>query len=114
MADKELFINSVKQIQIAESSIIPTVLYYSSSGPIVGRDAFDACEEETLLREDFKVELGSNDPGKLSQLKASSEGRRSIIGIRRQADFDCSSVWRFIKHSVAPTSYPTRPNCRVT
>jgi molecular chaperone DnaK (HSP70) len=78
MAQRELFINSVRQIRVGESAIIPTVVYYDGTKPFVGIEALERCDDDAKLREDFKVELGKAEPIKLAK---SSEGSRSVLGI---------------------------------
>jgi hypothetical protein len=89
MAQKELFINSVRQIRLPEGIIIPTVVYYDGKTPYVGIEALERCDDAANLREDFKVQLGNAEPLKLAKPGSSlGEGRRSVLGICK--DFiDC-------------------------
>jgi len=82
MSQKELFVNSVRQIRINESTIVPTVVYYENKTPFVGLEALEICEDGAKLREDFKVQLGSAEPIKLAKSGANStSGSRSVLGI---------------------------------
>ena len=82
MAQRELFINSVRQITFAEGVIIPTVVYYDGKTPYVGVEALERCEDGAKLREDFKVQLGDAEPLKLAKSgKKASNGARSVLGV---------------------------------
>jgi hypothetical protein len=82
---KELFINSVRQIRIRGDTIIPTVVLYKGGKSYAGIDALENCEEASGLREDFKIEIGNDDPIKLAQkqIGTGTSSRRSILGIAK-------------------------------
>ena len=82
---KELFINSVRQIRVQGDTVIPTVVLYKDGRTYAGIDALENCEEASDLREDFKVEIGNDDPIKLAQrqIGAGNSSRRSILGLAK-------------------------------
>src|SRR5882724_6860909 len=83
MAQRELFINSVRQITFNEGAIIPTVVYYDDGKtPFVGVEAIERCGDGSKLREDFKVQLGDTDPLRLAKVgNQGNNAGRSILGI---------------------------------
>ncbi|MGQ0446022.1 MAG: Hsp70 family protein, partial [Beijerinckiaceae bacterium] len=81
MTQKELFINSVRQIRINDSTVIPTVVYYDNKTALVGLEALERCEDGAKLREDFKVQLGNAEPIKLAMSGTNSFVSRSILGV---------------------------------
>lgn len=89
---KELFINSVRQLRIQGHTVVPTVVYYKEKKCLTGFDAINNCDKPADLREDFKVEIGSDDPYKLSQQRTLIGGdvNRSTIGIAK--DFIDSTI----------------------
>lgn len=82
---KELFINSVRQLHIQGHSIVPTVVYYQDKKCLTGFNAIEECSDAGDLREDFKVQIGSDDPIKLAQTRnIGGPGRgRSTLGIAK-------------------------------
>lgn len=76
---KELFINSVRQVRVQANSVIPTVVLYKDKKSWVGFDALENSDQTSELREDFKIQIGNDDPVKLAQLK----GGRSTLGIAK-------------------------------
>lgn len=77
------FISAVRLARVDEDFIVPTALYYQDRKPFVGREALDRCSDPALLIEDFKVEVGANDPdavGRKSAIAASSP-RRTAVGL---------------------------------
>ena len=81
---KELFINSVHQVRIHGSPMIPTVVLYRDGKALIGIEALENHELGSDLREDFKVEIGHGSGAKLSQ-RGGSDGasQRSILGIAK-------------------------------
>jgi hypothetical protein len=82
---KELFINSVRQVRIQGHSVVPTVVLYKDKKSFVGFDALESGDQASELREDFKIQIGNDDPVKLAQSRsgtASGQGR-SILGIAK-------------------------------
>jgi hypothetical protein len=80
MQQKELFINSVRQIRIDGQTVIPTVVLYKEKECHIGHEAIENCDHLAELREDFKVEIGGAAPIKLAQQP--SQGR-STLGIAK-------------------------------
>jgi len=82
---KELFINSVRQIRIHDNYIIPTAVLYKDGKTYVGANAIENSDDHADLKENFKVELGNDDPIKLAQHKIGSDNgsRRSTLGIAK-------------------------------
>ena len=78
---RELFVNGVRPVSVHGSSTVPTVVRYEGSKALVGVEALQGCENPSHLREDFKVEIGNEDPLKLAQ-RAGTTGR-SILGIAK-------------------------------
>jgi hypothetical protein len=81
---KELFINSVHQVRIHGSAIIPTVVLYKNGKPLIGIEALEGQEAGYDLREDFKVEIGRGSGPKLAQ-RVGTDGtsQRSVLGIAK-------------------------------
>lgn len=79
------FISAVKLAHIDGQLIIPTTLFYQDRKPIVGRDAIEQCSKPELLIEDFKVELGYNDPDAVSRRSVAAEKspRRTSVGLAK-------------------------------
>lgn len=85
MAQKELFINSVRSVRIDGQTVIPTAVLYQDAGYQIGHEAMENVDLKADLREDFKVEMGSAAPARLAQRK-SSDGNsrgRSTLGIAK-------------------------------
>ncbi|MGH6678211.1 MAG: hypothetical protein ACREDL_04555, partial [Bradyrhizobium sp.] len=82
---KELFINAVCQVKVYGGSSIPTVVRYAGGRPLVGAEALQGCENPSELREDFKIEIGNEDPLKLAQRTGAGAAvfGRSILGIAK-------------------------------
>jgi hypothetical protein len=81
---KELFINSVRQIRVQGQSVIPTVVLYKDKKCYLGFEALENGEHASELREDFKVQIGNDDPVKLATRSGSaSSGGRSTLGIAK-------------------------------
>ena len=82
---RELFINGVRQVRVHGSSSIPTVVRYEGAKALVGMEALQDCANPSDIREDFKVELGNEDPMKLAQRsgKGGTTAGRSILGIAK-------------------------------
>ena len=85
MAQKELFINSVRQIRLDGQTVIPTVVLYKGKEHLVGHEALEHASDTSDIREDFKVEIGSASLSKLTQLQTSDNltRGRSILGIAK-------------------------------
>ncbi|RWI04388.1 molecular chaperone [Mesorhizobium sp.] len=78
------FISSVQLARIDDSQVIPTALFYEGKKAHVGRDARDKCTSPELLIEDFKIELGNNDPDRLvSRSSLSNAARRTPVGLAK-------------------------------
>ncbi|WP_287301861.1 hypothetical protein [Mesorhizobium sp.] len=78
------FISSVQLARIDDSQVIPTALFYEGKKAHVGRDARDKCTSPELLIEDFKIELGNNDPDRLvSRSTLSNAARRTPAGLAK-------------------------------
>lgn len=58
----QLFINSISMVEIDGWTNIPTVLYYEKGRYYIGYDAHDSTESADLINENFKLELGKQDP----------------------------------------------------
>jgi hypothetical protein len=58
---KELFINSVKLVQVSQQTNIPTALFYEKESYSFGYEALEKASSADLLNENFKVELGKED-----------------------------------------------------
>src|SRR3954464_13903026 len=85
MAQKELFINSVRPVRIDGQTVVPTVVLYQGTAYQIGHEAIENAGQLADLREDFKVEIGSAAPAKLAQ-RQSSDGNsrgRSTLGIAK-------------------------------
>lgn len=82
---KELFINGVRQVRVHGNVTIPTVVRYEGGKPLVGVEALQGCENPSQLREDFKVEIGNEDPLKLAQRTGTgtTTAGRSILRIAK-------------------------------
>jgi hypothetical protein len=96
MAQKELFINSVRPVRIDGQTVVPTVVLYQGTAYQIGHEAIENAGQLADLREDFKVEIGSAAPAKLAQ-RQSSDGNsrgRSTLGIAK--DFIDSVLERAI------------------
>lgn len=78
---KELFINSVRQVRVQGHTVIPTVVLYKDRNCLVGLDAIENCDRPVDLREDFKVEIGNDEPIRLAQQRVGSG--RSTLGIAK-------------------------------
>ena len=77
---RELFVTGVRQAKVHGSSTIPTVVRYEGGKALVGVEALQGCEDPSDLREDFKVEIGNEDPLKLAQRTGATKGQ--IVPIR--------------------------------
>ncbi|MBZ9797764.1 Hsp70 family protein [Mesorhizobium sp. ES1-4] len=78
------FVSSVQLARIDESHVIPTALFYEGKKPHVGRDARERCTSPELLIEDFKIELGNNDPDRLvSRSSLTNVPRRTPVGLAK-------------------------------
>lgn len=82
---KELFINSVRQLRVQDHAVIPTAVLYQNKRCYTGFDAIERCEQPSNLREDFKVQIGNDDPVKLAQVRSgtTSGSGRSTLGIAK-------------------------------
>lgn len=82
---KELFINSVRQVRVQGHAVVPTVVLYQDKRCYTGFDAFERSEQPNELREDFKVQIGNDDPVKLAQVRSgiASGSGRSTLGIAK-------------------------------
>lgn len=82
---RELFINAVCQVRVHGSSSIPTVVRYVGGKALIGAEALQDCENPSDLREDFKVEIGNEDPLKLAQRTGTGAATagRSILGVAK-------------------------------
>ena len=85
MAQKELFINSIRQVRIDGHSITPTTVLYREKSHLIGHEAIESCQDPAQLKEDFKVELGKDDPVRASQQRDRSGWTpgRSVLGITK-------------------------------
>ena len=83
--ERELFVKGVRQVSVHGSSTIPTVVRYEGGKALVGVEALQGCEDPSHLREDFKVEIGNDDPLKLAQRSSAGAATagRSILGIAK-------------------------------
>lgn len=79
---RELFINGVRQVRVQGNYSIPTIVRYDAGKAVVGMEALQNCENPSDLREDFKVEIGNEDPLKLAQ-RAEGGAGRSVLGIAK-------------------------------
>lgn len=77
---RELFVNGVRQVRVDGSTTVPTVVRYEGGKALVGAEALQGCDNPSDLREDFKVEIGNEEPSKLAERTA---GARSILGIAK-------------------------------
>ena len=78
------FISSVHLARIDDSQVIPTALFYEGKRPHVGRDARERCTSPEFLVEDFKIELGNNDPDRLvSRSALTNVPRRTPVGLAK-------------------------------
>lgn len=84
MADKrELFIHTPKMVDIDGRTNIPTVLLYEGNKHYIGQLALDkGCSSPDLLNEDFKIELGNQDPTK-RRFETASGHLRSAAGLAK-------------------------------
>jgi hypothetical protein len=82
---KELFVRMVRQIRVQGSVVVPTVVLYKDRKCLVGFDAIESCDRAADLREDFKVQIGNDDPLKLAQRKSCDglDSGRSTLGIAK-------------------------------
>ena len=82
---RELFINGVRQVSIHGNATIPTVVRYDGGKALVGVEALQGCEDPSHLREDFKIEIGNEDPLKLAQRTGTGAmpAGRSVLGIAK-------------------------------
>jgi hypothetical protein len=82
---KELFVNSVRQIRLDGHTVVPTVVLYKDGSYHTGFSAFENAAKPADVRENFKIELGIDDPVKLAQTKWVSgvNQRRSTLGIAK-------------------------------
>ena len=76
---RELFINGVRQVRVHGNVFIPTVVRYEGGKALVGVEALQGCEDPSQLREDFKVEIGNEDPLKLAQRTGAGSYRGGTI-----------------------------------
>lgn len=63
----QLFINSINMVEIDGRTNIPTVLYYEKGRYHIGYDAHDSAESANLINENFKLELGKQDPAVINR-----------------------------------------------
>lgn len=82
---RELFINGVRQVKVHGNSSIPTVVRYEGGKALIGVEALHGSKSASDLREDFKVEIGNEDPLKLAQRTGTggNAAGRSILGIAK-------------------------------
>jgi molecular chaperone DnaK (HSP70) len=59
---KSLLINSIKMVEVDGKTNVPTVICYEKDRPSIGYDAFSNEESSDYLIENFKIELGNQDP----------------------------------------------------
>jgi hypothetical protein len=76
---KELFIHSVRLIEVADHTIVPTLLLYDRDGPHIGYEAVERCDDPSRFNVNFKIELGKQDP------LARGAGYETATGRRRTA-----------------------------
>ena len=82
---RELFINSIRQVRVQGHPVVPSVVLYRDKRCYTGFDAFEMGEQAADLREDFKVEIGNDDPLKLAQARSgiAAGSGRSTLGIAK-------------------------------
>ncbi len=82
---KELFINSIRQVRVQGHSVVPTVVLYHDNKCYTGFDAYEQNGAVSEIREDFKVEIGNDDPVKLAKVRSGSLAGtgRSTLGIAK-------------------------------
>lgn len=86
---KEIFINSAKLIDIDGRTNIPTILLYEGNKHFVGYEALERCNSPHLLNEDFKIELGKEDPTR-KRFETAAGHLRSAAGLAK--DFIDSTI----------------------
>jgi hypothetical protein len=59
---KSLLINSIKMVEVDGKTNVPTVICYEKDRPSIGYDAFSKEGPSDYLIENFKIELGNQDP----------------------------------------------------
>ncbi|PYP90926.1 MAG: hypothetical protein DMG65_09865 [Candidatus Angelobacter sp. Gp1-AA117] len=62
MAEKEFFIHSVQMVEVDGSWNIPTAVLYDQNAVVVGNAALSAASDDTIIHEDFKIDLGRFSP----------------------------------------------------
>src|SRR5690242_12022473 len=60
--NKSLLINSIKLVEVDGKTNIPTVICYENDRPSIGYDAFSKGDSSDYVIENFKLELGNQDP----------------------------------------------------
>jgi molecular chaperone DnaK (HSP70) len=60
--NKSLLINSIKLVEVDGKTNIPTVICYENDRPSIGYDALSKGDSSDYLIENFKLELGNQDP----------------------------------------------------
>src|SRR5260370_35123811 len=86
---RELFINGVRQVQVHGNATVPTIVRYEGGKALVGVEALQGCENPSHLREDFKGEIGNEDPLKLAQRTGTGTATpgRSILGSAKNSPY---------------------------
>lgn len=95
---RELFVQSVRMIRIEGQTVLPTIVYYQGRQALIGTDAIDTCLQPELLNENFKIELGTDDPVKLVQQRrvVGENIVRSPLGLAKdflEAATDKAKLW---------------------
>jgi hypothetical protein len=82
---KELFINSVRQVRLDGHTVVPTLVLYKDRSLYTGFSAIDNAVRPADVKENFKIELGMDDPIKLAQIKSrlGAAPLRSTLGIAK-------------------------------
>lgn len=84
---RELFINSIKLVKVDEKTNIPTVLFYQGGKCHIGYEAIEKNDSPELLSEDFKVELGREDPSTQTRRTFETSAGRSRTAVGLAQDF---------------------------
>ncbi|MGC1421037.1 MAG: hypothetical protein WA354_03265 [Terracidiphilus sp.] len=63
MAESELIVHALPMVELNGATNIPTVVTYSKSRTIIGQEAQALSREDnSILNEDFKIDLGNYEP----------------------------------------------------
>jgi hypothetical protein len=67
MSIKTQLLNSINMVAIDGRTNIPTVLYYEKGRYHIGDGAYDSTDSADLINENFKLELGKQDPAVINR-----------------------------------------------